>query len=153
LFNLLTHPKQLEAVKKDRRMVGAAIEESLRFEPPIQYPPRTATREVVIGGVTVPEGSIVIPVLSAANRDPALNESPDEFNIFRARIRHITFGSGVHTCFGMHLARLESQLAVNRLFDRLPGLRLDSEKATKLDSHVRGKTFRSPTSVPVRWDV
>ena len=73
-------------------------------------------------------------------------EDPDRFDVFRKALPHIGYGHGVHVCLGMHLARLEMSVALNRLFDRLPNLRLDPEGD---DPHIRGQVFRSPTSLPV----
>lgn len=153
LFNLLTNPEQLQAVRKDRSLVARAIEENLRTDPPIQYPPRITTQETNLGGTKIPEGAIVVPILGAANRDPDFIENPDVFDIFRPTIRHITFGNGVHTCMGLHLAKLELGIVINSLLDRLPGLRFDWDKAKEIDAHIRGKSFRSPTAVPVLWDI
>lgn len=153
MFRLLTHPDQLDAVRRDRTLVSAAIEESLRTDPPVQYPPRCAVRDINIGGITIPEGAIVLPLLGAANRDPEFIDDPDRFNIHRPNIRHMTFGKGVHTCLGLHLAKMEIGIALNKLLDRLPNLRLDSDRAHEIDAHIRGKSFRSPTAVPARWDI
>lgn len=151
-FNLLTNPDQMEAVRGNRSLVAAAIEENLRLEPPIQYPPRIATQNVELSGVPVSAGTVVVPIISAANHDPDFIDDPDRFNIHRPSIRHITFGNGVHTCMGLHLAKLETRIALNKILDRLPGLRLDKDKAAKQDAHIRGKMFRSPTALPVLWD-
>lgn len=153
LFNLLTHPDQLDAVRNDRALVNKAVEESLRIEPPIQYPPRTAARDIEMGGVTIPKGAYVLPLIASANRDPAFIDNPDAFDIHRPQIKHITFGNGVHTCIGLHLAKLETRIALTKLLDRLPGLRLDTERASACDAHIHGKMFRSPTALPVKWDV
>lgn len=153
LFNLLSHPDQLEALRQDRSLLGNAIEEGLRFDSPIQTPLRTAVCDTEIGGVAIPKGTIVVPIIGAANHDPALNDAPDRFNIRRKNIRHITFGNGVHTCMGLHLAKLETRIAINKLLDRLPGLRLDTARVQTMDAHIRGKTFRSPTAIPVIWDI
>jgi cytochrome P450 len=152
LFNLLGNPEQLEAVRNDRNLVTKAVEENLRMDSPIQTPPRVATRATQIRGVDIPAGTIVVPLIGSANHDPELNDDPDRFDIFRPTMRHVTFGNGVHTCMGLHLAKLETRMALNKLLDRLPGLRFDREKARALDAHMRGKAFRSPTCLPVLWD-
>jgi cytochrome P450 len=87
-----------------------------------------------------------MPLLGAANRDEDRYPDPDRFDIFRAPKPYISFGIGTHVCLGMHLARLEMRFALERLFDRLPDLRLDPEGK---DPHIRGQVFRSPTSLPV----
>jgi cytochrome P450 len=90
-----------------------------------------------------------MPLLGSANRDESRWVDPDRFDIFRPAKPHISFGYGTHVCLGMHLARLEMRVALNLLFDRLPNLRLDPEGD---DPHIRGGAFRSPTSLPVRFD-
>jgi cytochrome P450 len=152
LFNLLSNPEQLDAVRRNRALVATAIEENLRMDSPIQTPPRVAARDAEIRGVKIPAGTIVIPLIGSANHDPELVENPDRFDIFRPTVRHITFGNGVHTCMGLHLAKLETRIALNKLLDRLPGLRFDRDRVRTLDAHMRGKAFRSPTALPVIWD-
>jgi cytochrome P450 len=146
LFGLLSHPDQLDAIRADRSLVPQAIEEAVRWEPPLLTITRVATCDTVLGGESIPAGSTVMPYLGAANRDEQRWEDSDRFDVFRPAKPHIGFGHGVHVCLGMHLARLEMSVALNRLFDRLPNLRLDREGD---DPHIRGQVFRSPTSLPV----
>jgi len=87
-------------------------------------------------------------LLGAANRDERKYENPDEFDMFRDSKQHIGFGFGVHVCLGMHLARMESRVAVNTLFDRLGDLKLDPAAE---DVHIEGMAFRSPLSLPVTF--
>jgi cytochrome P450 len=152
LYLLLTHPEQLDAVREDRSLLPQAIEEGLRFEPPLLITARVVMKDTELSGVPIPAGSMVTPMLGAANRDPEVYEAPDEFNIFRDPRQHISFGHGVHVCLGMHLARLETRVAVDTLLDRLPNLRWDAERAARDDAHIHGEIFRSPTSLPVVWD-
>jgi cytochrome P450 len=149
---LLTHPVQLEAVRNDRSLLPQAIEEALRLEPPLLITSRVAARDTELAGVSIPAGSMVTPMLGAANRDENQYPDPDSFNIFRDPKQHISFGTGPHMCLGMHLARMETRLAINALFDRLPKLRIDPVAFERDDSHIHGQIFRSPTSLPVRWD-
>jgi cytochrome P450 len=153
LYLLLTHPDQLEAVRQDRSLLPQAIEEGLRFEPPLLITGRVTIAETELSGVQIPVGSSVTPMLGSANRDPEVFADPDRFDIFRDPHQHTSFGHGVHVCLGMHLARLETRVAINALLDRLPNLRLDTERAAQQDSHIHGEIFRSPTSLPVVWDV
>lgn len=146
LFALLSNPEQLDAVRSDRPLIPQAVEEAIRWEPPLLTITRVATRDTVLGGVSIPAGSAVMPVLGAANRQGDRYADPDRFDIFRSARAHIGFGHGVHVCLGMHLARLEMRVALNLLFDRLPNLRVDPEGD---DPHIRGQVFRSPTSLPV----
>ncbi|MBO0883084.1 MAG: cytochrome P450 [Mycobacterium sp.] len=146
LFALLSNPEQLDAVRSDRPLIPQAVEEAIRWEPPLLTITRVATRDTELGGVSIPAGSAVMPVLGAANRQDDRYADPDRFDIFRSARAHIGFGHGVHVCLGMHLARLEMRVALNLLFDRLPDLRLDPDGD---DPHIRGQVFRSPTSLPV----
>jgi cytochrome P450 len=146
LFGLLSNPDQLNAVRTDRSLLPQAIEEAVRWEPPLLTITRVATRDTDLAGVKIPAGSSVMPMLGAANRQDDRYPDPDRFDIFRQARAHIGFGHGVHVCLGMHLARLEMRVALNLLFDRLPNLRFDPEGD---DPHIRGQVFRSPTSLPV----
>ena len=150
LFGLLSEPGQLEAVRADRDLVPQAIEEALRWESPLLTVARMTTEEVELGGVRIPAGSFVAVSLGAANRDPGWHDDPDAFDIFRAGASHMSFGDGVHKCLGMHLARMEMRVLLNAVLDRLPGLRLDPEAD---DPHIHGLIFRSPPSLPVRFDL
>jgi len=146
LFGLLSNPDQLAAVRADRSLIPQAIEEAVRWEPPLLTITRVATRDSELGGVPIPAGSTVMPMLGSANRDEQRWSDPDRFDVFREPRPHIGFGHGTHVCLGMHLARLEMRVALNLLFERLPNLRLDPEGD---DPHIRGQVFRSPTSLPV----
>jgi cytochrome P450 len=146
LFALLTHPDQLDAVRRDRRLVPPAIEEALRWEPPLTSIVRRAKKDITLGGVDIPAGADVGVCLAAANRDERRFPEPDRFDIFREPRPHASFGSGPHMCIGMHLARMETRVAVNRALDRLDDLRLDPDGN---DVHIHGMAFRSPTSLPV----
>jgi cytochrome P450 len=146
LFGLLSNPQQLDAIRADRSLIPQAIEEAIRWEAPLLMITRVATRDTELGGVAIPAGSAVMPMLGSANREEDRYPDPDRFDIFREPTAHISFGLGVHVCLGMHLARLEMRVAVNRLLDRLPDLRLDPAGD---DPHIRGHVFRCPTSLPV----
>jgi cytochrome P450 len=153
LYLLLTHPEQLDAVRADRALIPQAIEEGLRYETPVLVTLRVTTTDTAISGVEIPAGTVVSAVLGSANRDPAAYDNPESFDIKRAAERHLSFGTGPHVCLGMHLARMETRVALNALFDRLPNLRLDQDEAERIDPHIHGDMlFRSPTSLPVVWD-
>ncbi|OBG26065.1 cytochrome P450 [Mycobacterium sp. 852002-51057_SCH5723018] len=149
LFALLSNPVQLEAIRADRSLLPQAIEEGVRWEPPLLTITRMATRDTELGGVPIPAGSTVMPMLGAANRQEDRYLDPDRFDIFRTPKGNLGWGHGVHVCLGMHLARLEMRTAVNLLLDRLPNLRLDPDGD---DPHIRGQVFRSPTALPVLFD-
>ena len=131
----------------DRSLIPQAIEEALRLETPLLTITRLATRDTEIGGVAVPQGSTIMLMLAAANREETRYELPDHFDVTRdSPTPHMSFGHGPHVCLGIHLARVEMRVALNLLLDRLPDLRLDPSVD---DPHIRGQVFRSPTSIPV----
>lgn len=147
IFALLTHPDQLEALRSDRSLMYQAIEEGLRWETSLISVGRTPKVDTEVCGVAIPAGSSVTVSLGAANRDEARWSNAEDFDIFRDRKAHIAFGHGPHTCIGMHLARMETQVAIAALLDRLPNLRLDPEADPK--PAIRGEGLRSPDSLPV----
>jgi cytochrome P450 len=149
LFGLFTHTDQLDALRADRSLMSQAIEEGLRWEAPLPAIMRTATRDVEIDGTRIPAGAMLSVNLGAANRDETRYENPDAFDLFRPQKTHMAFAFGPHRCLGMHLARMETQVALNSLFDRLPNLRLDPAAE---DVHISGLTFRSPLQLPVVFD-
>jgi cytochrome P450 len=152
LLLLLTHPAQLDAVRTDRSLIPQAIEEGLRYESPVLITARRATRTASLSGVEIPAGSHVAAILGSANRDPEACEDPETFDLMRDANQHVSFGTGPHLCLGMHLARMETRVALNALFDRLPNLCLDQDETDRVDAHIHGDMlFRSPTSVPVAW--
>jgi cytochrome P450 len=138
----------LDAVRADRALVRGALEEALRWEPPITSVMRMAARDCVLDGVEIPAGTNVNVSVAAANRDPARYPDPDRFDPTRKNIAHLTFGGGPHLCLGMHLARMEATVAINALLDRLPDLRLDPNAPKP---RVVGVAFRSPVALPVEF--
>lgn len=149
LFALLSDPAQLDAVRADRSLLPQAIEEAVRWNPPLLTITRTTTRDTELGGVPIPQGCSVMPMLGSANRQEERWDNADRFDLFRTARGNLGWGYGVHVCLGMHLARLEMRTAINLLLERLPNLRMDPDGD---DPHIRGQVFRSPTSLPVRFD-
>lgn len=152
LFHLLQQPEQLEALRGDDELIPRAFEEALRVEPPLPYLIREALRDTELMGCAIPEGSVVYGVVPSANRDPSVVADPDRFDIQRQQVRHLSFGYGAHICLGMHLARLETRIAIQALLQRLPRLRWDQAEAERIDAHMHGTSFRAPTALPVAWD-
>ncbi len=148
LFALLTHPSYLEEVQADRAKLDLAIEETLRWESPVQYVSRETTVPVTVAGFDIPAGALVSACLGSANRDPEQFPDPDCFDLHRRNDDHVAFGFGQHFCAGSHLARTEARLALTALLDRLPNLRLDRAQ----ECEVRGLAFRSPNQLPVLFD-
>jgi len=148
LLALLQNPEQLEAVKADRKLLGNAIEEALRWESPVQMTSRENLVDVELSGVHIPAGSHISVVIGSGNHDEEVFEDPERFDIFRDGPPHLAFGEGPHRCLGEHLARLETTVAMNALLDRLPDIRLEPGDS---DPHVHGSAFRSPNCVPVSF--
>ncbi|MGH4023818.1 MAG: cytochrome P450 [Pseudonocardiaceae bacterium] len=120
MLTLLRHPDVLERLRRDPGLMPWAVEELLRYEPPIQLlPQRTPLSDVEIAGVTIPEGAPLTLVLASGSRDPGRFRDPDRFDPGRQDNEHFGFGSGIHSCFGAPLARLEVQLALHQLIHRL----------------------------------
>jgi cytochrome P450 len=125
VVTLLTHPDQLARLRAQPELMESAIEEVLRFNGPVQgTKPAYATEDVTLHGVTIPKGAMVMPLVGAANRDPAAFENPDVFDIARSPNRHLGFGHGIHYCLGAPLARMETRIALSNLLTRNPNLRL-----------------------------
>jgi cytochrome P450 len=149
LYGLLTNPDQLQKVMDDRSLIPDAFEESIRWEPPVTIILRRAMRDTELAGVPITEGADVALLLGAANRDERKYDHPELFDLFRASRQSVGFGFGVHVCLGMHLARMETRVAINTLFDRLPDIHLDLE--ADADLHIKGMAFRSPIALPVAF--
>jgi pimeloyl-[acyl-carrier protein] synthase len=128
---LLLHPDQLALLRSDPTLVANAVDEVLRFEPPALWTSRFATDPIEVGGAVIPAGANVLFSSVAANRDLARYAHPDRFDITRVDIRPVTFGGGVHSCVGAQLARVETEILLTTLFDRVPTLRLVEPVSTQ----------------------
>lgn len=148
LYLLLTHPDQFVAVQDDRELLPQAIEEGLRYETPLTTVQRFTTEDTELEGVEIPARSVIGVCIGSANRDERRWERSEEFDIFRKHLPHISFAAGEHTCLGLHLARLETRVALECLLDRVTNVSL----LTEGDPHIHGQPFRSPTSLPVTFD-
>jgi cytochrome P450 len=148
LYALLANPDALAEVRADRGKLDWAIEETLRWESPVQYATRNTTRPTVLGGVELPEGAQILLALGSANRDERRFADAARFQLHRRPEDHFAFGFGRHFCAGSHLGRLEARIAVNALLDRVKHLRFrrDAER------RIVGLAFRSPTALPVVFD-
>jgi len=124
IFNALSErPDLWRQVREDRGLVDAVIEETLRYESPVQRLFRWTTREVEVSGVPFAKGDRVTIFYGAANRDPQAFPSPDEFRLDRDLRHHVAFGAGIHYCLGAPLARAEARITLNAFLDRFPTLR------------------------------
>jgi cytochrome P450 len=146
--HLLGDPGALAVVRDDAGLLPNAIEESIRVEPAAAVVDRYATRDVELEGARIRRGDLVSVSIAGANRDPVVFNDPDRFDIRRANARlNLAFAQGPHFCLGAQLARTETTIAVGRLLDRLPGLRLDPD----YPNAPRGLVFRKPPALRVRW--
>ncbi|MET9410333.1 cytochrome P450 [Streptomyces sp. NPDC002935] len=125
MLTLLRNPGVLQRLRADPRLAVPIVEELLRFEPPVQLvPQRTTLADIEVRGVTIPKGATLWLVLASGNRDPQRFDNPDRFDPDRPDIQHLGLGSGIHSCFGAPLARLETQFALSELARRLENPRL-----------------------------
>jgi cytochrome P450 len=122
LHLLLKHPKQMCAARESEVLLMGAIEESLRFEPPVQFTARVVKENFEFKGIELKQDQLLMLSLAAANRDPQINERPDEFDITREKSTHVSFGYGIHLCLGMSLARLEAKIVFEKLFEKFSDL-------------------------------
>jgi cytochrome P450 PksS len=148
VLSLLEFPDQLTMLRNQPDLLKSAIEELLRYASPIeQATERYAAEDVTLHGVTIRKGEMVLVVLASANRDERQFERPDDVDITRTNNKHVAFGQGVHYCVGAPLARLEGDIAINTLIQRVPNLRLSVPmNALKWRG---GLTIRGLESMPV----
>lgn len=149
MLALLRHPNQMEMLKQQPTMIKSAVEELLRYDSPVQIISRIAVEDVEIDGTMVQAGERVNLFLGAANRDPAQFHDPDKLNITRQENRNLPFGSGIHSCLGAAMARLQGQIAINTLVQRLYHMKLSTDKLVwKKNIVLRGLKSLSVTFTP-----
>jgi cytochrome P450 len=149
-LTLLHEPESLLLLRTRPEIVGSAVEELLRFESPVQHTARIAPADMQLGGKTIRQGSRVVAVLAAANRDPNRFSDPDRLDLLRTDNRHLAFGWAAHFCFGAPLARMEGQVAFHRLLRRLsrPAL-IDKNWNWRSNAGLRGLTMLNISFDPV----
>jgi len=147
MLALLRHPDQLEQLKANPALASSAVEEILRYDPPLQYFHRYVLEDMEFKGFSWKRGNTIGLLYGAANRDPAAFENPDSFDINRTPNKHLAFGKGRHFCLGAPLARLELEIIFNTLLARLPNIRL----ATEQPEYHTGLVFRGLKSLKLRW--
>lgn len=148
---LLTHREAWEAIVKNPALIPNAVEEILRMDSSVVGWRRMTTEPVEIGGIPVPAHATVLMLLGSANRDPAVFENPETFDIHRANAKHnLSFGFGNHLCIGAGLARMEARVVFEELSSSLPSLRLTKGQTLRF---APNPLFRGPVSLLVEWDV
>ncbi len=146
---LLHHPHELEKLQQNPSIIPSAIEELLRYESPVQYFPRLAREDVIIGGKTIRAGERISCGLGSANRDPDKFPDPDKLDLTRKNNEHVAFGSGIHQCLGAMLARVEGQIAIPALFSWLPELDLMTTQLKRRENIG----LRGFSALPVSWKI
>ncbi|TDD38827.1 cytochrome P450 [Actinomadura sp. KC06] len=146
VLHLLRHRDQWELLRARPELIPAAVEETARYEPPIQGFRRVTTRPVALAGTELPEGAEVFVAFAATGRDPDAHDRPDTFDITREPARHLAFGHGAHACPGAQLAREQVRITLETLTTELPGLRLDGP-VEMLPSLIH----RSPKELFLTW--
>lgn len=145
---LLLHPQELAKLKADPGIINSVVEEVLRYEPPVDITGRIASGDIEVGGCPLHAGQAMTVMLRAANRDPEVFDDPHRFDVSRKHKPHVAFGGGAHICIGAPLARLEAQVALVKLFDRFPDLKLAEPDATPAWRTL--PFFRGMERLPVR---
>jgi cytochrome P450 len=144
---LLQHPDQLEILRAEPGVAGNAIEEGMRLIPPVAFIERWTAAPCELGGIGLAEGEFLGVSTVAANRDPVVFPAPERFDVRRGNARHhLTLSHGHHHCLGFNLGRMQCQMAVTALFDRLPGLEIVHAP------EPTGFAFRRPATLQLRWD-
>ena len=148
---MLTHPQVFQRLKAHPEQMPRAVEEFLRYDPPVERAmTRWVAEDVVVGGQQFKRGQLVILLLGSANHDPEAYAHPEQLDIDRENKNHLAFGRGVHYCLGAPLARLEGEIALNTLLRRLPDLRL--AVSTEELEYRLAPLFHAFTHIPVEWD-
>jgi cytochrome P450 len=129
LLALALHPEQQQRLRENRALIPKAIEEMLRYDPPVQMTVRIPTATTNVGGTELAAGSLAFVLLAAANRDPAHFPHPENFDVGREPNEHVSFGEGIHFCLGAPLARLEGAVAIEAMLEKFPRLRLVNPSA------------------------
>ncbi|WP_315757662.1 MULTISPECIES: cytochrome P450 [unclassified Bradyrhizobium] len=148
VYCLARFPDQWARLRADPSLARNAFEEAVRFESPVQTFFRTTTRDVELGGVTIPEGEKVLMFLGSANRDPRRWEQPDSYDITRKVSGHVGFGSGIHMCVGQLVARLEGEAVLTALARKVGSVTMSGEPKRRYNNTLRGLESLPVTFTP-----
>lgn len=149
IWSLLNNRSQWEAIRDNPALIPNAIEEILRFESPVQAVARTALEPIEFGGIEFVKGDLIVALIGAANRDPAVFPDPERMDVTRERLRPLSFGGGIHFCIGAQLARIEADVVFSTLLREMPELRLAEGTAPQWRESF---TLRGLTTLPVTWN-
>ena len=147
LYAALSHPELLERLRKEPERIPAAVDEMLRWEPPLGVLPRLAPHDAQVAGEVVPAGTLLLFGIASANRDPEVYPEPDRFDIDRRPQRLLTFGFGSHYCPGVHLAKAQIAVGIRVLLERLSELRLVRPE----EALPQGSVMRGPQALAVEF--
>jgi cytochrome P450 PksS len=148
---LLSHPDQLQKLKKNPSLINSAVEEILRFDTSVPFLTRIAKQDLTIGGKEIVAGSVIVLGFGPANHDPEKFDSPEVFDITRTPNEHFGFSSGIHFCLGAVLARMDLSICLTTLLRRLPNLRFDPDKQAIPTKHSN-LLLKGFDSLPVKFD-
>ena len=148
MLALLKHPDQMNKLINNQELLPSAVEEMLRYAPPVIHFRRTATEDLELGNTQIRKGDKVVVYHAGANRDPQVFEDPDEFNIERTPNEHVTFGAGPHFCLGAHLARMQMTAIFKQALARLPNLSLNGKPEHLVSNFQNGLKH-----LPIKWGV
>ena len=146
LLALMAHREELARVRRDPSRIPALVEETLRYDSPIQFVFREAREDVELAGVAIPAGATVMALIGSANRDEAQFPHADRFDPSRNTQGHLAFGLGIHFCLGASLARLEARVALEELLPRFAAFERTEARVQYIDSYI----VRGPKRLPVR---
>src|SRR4051812_24278037 len=147
VLNLIRHPDQLERLKDDPSLIASAVEELLRFGPPVQLTARIATEDVELAGQPISRGTELVVLVAGANRDPEVFSDPNQLNLARPDNRHLAFGGGIHLCLGAPLAREEGPEGIRPVVGRVPRMALGTEDIDWKPT----STIRGPARLDLAW--
>lgn len=128
MYTLLQHPEQTTELREQPEIIRTAVEEILRYESPVQFTARVLKEEIEVCGQRIPQKWSILCMLGAANRDPKQFKEPNKLNLKRLNNQHLAFSAGPHFCIGSQLARLEGQIAILKLVQRFPEMKLTGPK-------------------------
>jgi cytochrome P450 len=149
MLALVRHPEQLVAVEDDRTLIPNVVEEALRYDAPVQFLFRKATRDTEVGGVPIPAGMEVVPMFGSANRDDRRYPDGDAFDVRRNTQGHVAFGHGIHFCLGAPLARIEARVALEEMLASMRRFERADEAPLP---RVTSLFMRGVTSLPLTFE-